>query len=122
MGDNANIIEDNIDPHDRIVQLESRIEALSDKIENCRKFILASRLAIVLGGAILLGGLFGAITLDALMLSTAVVSALGGIVLLGSNNSTAKEAQTQRAQAEAERAALIGSMGLRVVSERPTLH
>ncbi len=122
MDEIADIAGDDTDPRDRIVRLEARIEALSDRIENCRKFILASRLAIVLGGAILVAGLFGAIRLDGLMLTAAFAAVLGGIVMLGSNNSTAKEADAERAQAEAERAALIGSIGLRVVSERPTLH
>jgi hypothetical protein len=35
------------DPHDEIVHLEAHIEELAAKIESCRKFILASRIAIV---------------------------------------------------------------------------
>ena len=34
------------DPHDEIVRLEAHIEELAAKIENCRKFILASRIAM----------------------------------------------------------------------------
>ena len=113
---------DGEDPRDEIVRLEARIEALSDKLESCRKFILASRLAIALGGALLIAGLFGFIQFDALTLSGAFAAVLGGIVLLGSNGSTAREATDEMAQIEAERSALIGSMGLRVVSERATLH
>jgi hypothetical protein len=44
------------------------------------------------------------------------------VVTLGSNNSTAKEAAAQLAEAEAARADLIGSMALRVVGGRDTLH
>jgi hypothetical protein len=52
------------DPHDEIVSLEGQIEELSAKIENCRKFILASRIA-TLGGGIALGAmLLGAIRFD----------------------------------------------------------
>ena len=46
----------------------------------------------------------------------------GAIVTLGSNKSTAKEAAAQLAEAEAERAALIGRIELRVVNNPATLH
>ena len=122
MDEIAEIIEGDIDPRAKIERLETHIEALSDQIESCRKFILAGRCAIVLGGVLLLAGLFGLIRFDALSLTTAFAAMLGGIVVLGSNDSTAKEARAALAKAEAARAALIGSIGLRVVSERPTLH
>jgi hypothetical protein len=35
--------------HDEIVRLEERIEELCAKIESCRKFILASRIAVTGG-------------------------------------------------------------------------
>ena len=41
-----------LDPHREIALLEQRIEQLSDKLEGCRKFILAARIAMALGGAI----------------------------------------------------------------------
>jgi hypothetical protein len=47
---------------------------------------------------------------------------LGGIVLSGSNRSTTQQVEAELAEAEAERAALIGQIDLRVVSERPVLH
>jgi hypothetical protein len=50
-----------------------------------------------------------------------MAAGLGGVVTLGSNNSTAKEAAAQLAAAEAERAELIGSIKLSVV-DSPTLH
>ena len=51
-----------------------------------------------------------------------MAAGLGGVVTLGSNNSTAKEAAAQLAEAEAERADLIGSIELRVVDGRDALH
>jgi hypothetical protein len=51
-----------------------------------------------------------------------IAAMLCGIVLLGSNRSTEEEASAQRAAAEAERAALIGGIELRVVGGRDTLH
>ena len=45
------------DPRDEIVRLEAHIEELAAKIEICRKFILASRIAIA-GGGIALAAMF----------------------------------------------------------------
>ncbi len=109
-------IED-IDPRDEIVRLEARIEELSAEIESCRKFILASRTCVALGGLFLLAGVTGVINLNPVVLTVAIVAALGGIVVLGSNRSTSKEATAQLNAAEARRAVLIGQIDLRVVSQ-----
>ena len=103
------------DPHDEIVSLEGQIEELSAKIESCRKFILASRIA-TLGGGIALGAmLLGAIRFDPGTMAGAVAALLGGIVVWGSNSSTAKEAARELAAAEADRVALIETINLGVV-------
>ncbi len=47
---------------------------------------------------------------------------LGGIVAFGSNISTAQEAASELAAAEVRRAALIGSIDLRIVPAGETLH
>jgi hypothetical protein len=78
------------DPHDEVVRLEERIEDLAEKIESCRKFILASRIAVA-------GG---------------VLALLGGIAVWGSNRSTAKQAANELALAESDRSVLIGNMAL----------
>ncbi|MCX7314259.1 MAG: hypothetical protein WCG92_02515 [Hyphomicrobiales bacterium] len=109
------------DPRDEIARLEARIEALAAKIEGCRKFILASRVALALGGLVLTATMVGAIAPDGAGLTAAIVAVLGGFVLLGSNSSTAREAADEMAAAEAQRAALIGSIELQVVG-RATLH
>jgi hypothetical protein len=46
--------------HDDIVRLESQIDEVADKIESCRKFILAGRFAVVGGGVFLIPTLLGA--------------------------------------------------------------
>jgi hypothetical protein len=112
----------NGDPHDEIVRLEAQIETLSARIENCHKFILAARIAVA-GGAVLLTVLFlGLIRFDPMFLFGAFAALLGGIVVWGSNSSTANEAQEQLAKTEANRRALIGLINLRVIAEQPTLH
>jgi hypothetical protein len=110
------------DPHDEIVRLEAKIETLSVRIESCRKFILAARIAVA-GGAILLAVLLlGLIRFDPTLMLTAFAALLGGIVVWGSNGSTAKEAAAELDKAETNRRALIGLINLRVIVEQPTLH
>jgi hypothetical protein len=104
------------DPHGEIVRLEEHIEELSAKIESCRKFVLASRIAVAGGGIVLASMLLGAIRFDPAAMVAAVAALLGGIVVWGSNGSTAKEAAKELATAEAVRAALIEKIDLRVIS------
>ena len=108
------------DPRAEIARLEERIEALAATIESCRKFMLAARVGMALGAILLAGGVVGAIRLDGLGLTGAIVALLGGIVVSGSNRSTANEAAGQLAAAERDRAALIGLIELRVVGEQAT--
>jgi hypothetical protein len=115
-------MDEDTDPRDEIERLEALIEQFAAKIENCRKFALAARIAVTLGGAVLIALLVGALRADPTLLTGGIGAVLGGFVLWGSNNTTAQEAAAQMAQAEAQRAALIGSIGLRLVSDRPTLH
>lgn len=110
------------DPHDEIERLEAQIETLSARIESCRKFIFAARIAVI-GGGILLGALLvGLIRFDPTLLLTAFAALLGGVVVWGSNGSTAKEATGELAKTEANRKALIGLIDLRTIAERPALH
>ena len=110
------------DPHAAIERLEERIEQIAARLENCRKFMLAARVAMALGAAVLLAGLFGLVRFDVMNLSIAFAAVLGGIVVFGSNSSTSKEAAAQLTEAERNRAALIGTMELRAIAERATLH
>jgi len=103
------------DPHDEIVRLEAQIEELAAKLESCRKLILASRIAMASGGIVIAAILLGAIRFDPAAITAAVAAFLGGIVVWGSNGSTAKEAAKELSAAEADRAALIEMIDLRVI-------
>ena len=103
------------DPHDEIVRLEGHIEELAAKIENCRKFILVSRIAMAGGGIVLAATLLGAVRFDPAAMAAAVAALLGGIVVWGSNGSTAKEAAKELAAAEVDRAALIEMIDLHTI-------
>jgi hypothetical protein len=108
------------DPTDEISDIEERIEALARTAERCRKFILASKVAIACGAILLLAvilGLFGA-GQSAALGSIALV--LGGIVSLGSNLSTLRQTVAAISDAEAIRSHLIGGIDLRMVRDIPT--
>src|SRR5215475_13634854 len=106
------------DPTDEISQIEARIEELAE-IERCRKFILASKLAIAGGIAVLLVAildLFGAGQSAAL---GSIALMLGGIVSFGSNISTLRQTEAAISTAEALRSDLIGGINLRLVRDAP---
>jgi hypothetical protein len=107
------------DPTDEIAEIESRIEELSEIAERCRKFILASKIAIAGGGALLLVamlGLFGSGQVAAL---GSIALVLGGIVSLGSNVSTLRQTDAAISAAEALRSDLISRIDLQMVGDAP---
>lgn len=110
------------DPHVEIERLEAQIDRLAARLDSCRKFILVSRIAILAGAVLLLALLLGLIRFDATAMLAAIAALLAGIVGWGSNRSTAQEAAAELAAAEADRKALIGSIDLHVVTERPMVH
>ena len=101
--------------HDQISRLESRIEQLAEKIERCRKIMMVARGAVGLGSLLIVAMIAGVIRFDGLPILASLILLLGGLVTLGSNSSTLDEAAENLRAAEAERAALIGSIDLRVV-------
>jgi len=96
--------------------VESHIDELAARIESCR--ILAGRIAVMGGGAVLITMLVGAIHFDPSVMALAIAAVLGGIVAAGSNRSTAKEAVHELTTAEAKRKALIEQIDLRLVPDR----
>ncbi len=109
------------DRRDEIVRLEAQIDELAAKIESCRKFILAGRIAVVGGSMVLIATVVGAIQFDPSIVVVAVAAVLAGIVAVGSNRSTAIEATHELTAAETERKALIEQIDLRLVSDRDDL-
>ena len=106
------------DYRDEIVRLEEQIADLTDRIESCRKFILAGWIVAVVGGVVTIAMLVSAIHFDLSVMAIAMAAVFGGIVVAGSNRSTAQEATHELTAVEARRTALIEQMDLRVVSDR----
>jgi hypothetical protein len=107
----------NGDLRDEIVQLEAQIDELADRIESCRKFILGGKIAVVGGNVVLIAILVDAIHFDLSVMAVAMAAVLGGVVVAGSNYSTAKEATRELIAADAKRTALIGQIDLRLVPD-----
>lgn len=107
------------DPTDEISDIEPRIEALAEIAERCRKYILASKLAIGGGGALLLITIFGLLGMGQTAALGSIALVLGGIVSLGSNVSTLRQTESAIGDAEALRSQLISRIDLRVVADTP---
>ncbi|MCP1765114.1 hypothetical protein ABIF64_007066 [Bradyrhizobium japonicum] len=107
------------DPADEISDIEDRIEALAEVAERCRKYILASKIAIGSGAALLLITILGLLGTGQTAALGSIALVLGGIVSLGSNVSTLRQTNDSIRAAEALRAQLIGRIDLRMVSDAP---
>jgi hypothetical protein len=118
MSDSGEPTEMDGDPRGRIARLEARIDALADSIERCRKIIVASKIAIALGAIVLVLLLIGIVRFDPIVMMAAVIAFIGGIVMLGTNRSTAQQMAADMSRAEALRTELIDSLELRRVDER----
>jgi small neutral amino acid transporter SnatA (MarC family) len=106
---------------EQVSRLETDIERLSDVAQRCRKIAVAAQAAIGAGCVLLASLLVGAIGADALSLMISAILIIGGIVLLGSNETTLKQTLTRIEDAERLRAALISQMELTLVPETTRL-
>ena len=111
------------DLREQIARLEAEIERLSDSVQRCRKIAVAAKVAIGAGCVLLASLLVGAIGADGLSLIVSAILIIGGIVLLGSNETTLKQTLVRIEETGQLRAALISQLELTLVSEpRPLLH
>ena len=92
---------------DQIARIEADIEQLAEGLDRCRKAMLLSKVAIVVGGVLLLAYFLGAISFDPTILIGALAAIVGGVVVFGSNSSTAKQTMAAMKDAESQRAKLI---------------
>lgn len=107
------------DPTDEISDIEARIEALAEIAERCRKYILASKIAIGSGAALLFITILGLFGFGQTAALGSIALVLGGIVSLGSNISTLHQTEDAIRAAEALRAQLISRIDLRLVADTP---
>jgi Flp pilus assembly protein TadB len=103
------------DMRDEIARLEARLEELTESLARCGKLRLAAQIAVVGGGIWLVAAMIGIIGFDPVAMMVAIAGVIGGTVLYGSNATTAQQFEAEMKEAEAKRAALIGTLDLRVV-------
>ena len=100
-----------------IALIEARLEHLAAVAERCRKIILASKIAIGGGIALMFAMLIGVLGSNPVAAIGSIAAVLGGIVSLGSNVSTLQQTTAAIDAAESARSDLIGGMQLRVVGD-----
>jgi|SRR5262245_49266090 len=103
------------DLREDISQLEIRIEELAKRIEECRKIILMSKIAMSIGALLIVALVVGAISFTPTTLLGAIIAVIGGIVGFGSNTSTLNQMTIEMKASEALRTELIERIDLRVV-------
>lgn len=108
--------DDEADRREEIVRLEAEIEELAETIESCRKIILIAKGVMAVAAVLIVGGLFGVVTIDPAVLIAAFGILLGGVVVYGSNISTLDQARARTRAAEQARSKLIGAIELRLVT------
>lgn len=99
------------DLRDQIIHLEEEIDRLADKLETCRKVMLFSKTAIGGGAVWILAYVVGIGGFDPTSLIGAIGAIIAGVVLLGSNSTTAKLAAAAMKNAEKRRSELIDRIG-----------
>jgi hypothetical protein len=107
------------EPREQISELEVQIEELAGALERCRKTALASKAAMAFGGILLAATTLGVVTFDPMVMVAGLAALLGGVVVFGSNTSTANQLSESMRSAEALRAALIGRLDIRLVEDAP---
>src|SRR3954452_15105729 len=110
-----------VEPRDEITRIEAELDKLAGVAERCRKIGMGAKAALIIG-CFWIGMLFGgAVAADGLKLMIAIILPLGGVVLYGSNESTAQQTADKIAALERQRAELISGIDLRVVADAPPL-
>ena len=101
------------DPYSRVLAIEREIAELSEYAERCRKAILISRGAIVVGALIFVGSAIGLLGgPNAIVVIGGFAAMIGGIVWLGASKSSGEEARAGLQRAQAELARTIDELGL----------
>ena len=103
------------DAPDEMSRIEARLEHLAEIAERCRKIIMASKIAIAGGVALLLVTILGLFGLNENAAIGSIAVMLGGIVSLGSNISTLRQTTAAIDDAERLRTDMIDRKHLRLV-------
>src|SRR4029077_1107010 len=106
-------MDDDGELREQILHIEAHIEELADVTEGCRKIIVISKVAIAVGGTLILAITLGAVRFDPTVMIGTLAAVIGGTVVFGSNTSTLKQTATAMKAAEAHRTELISRVPAR---------
>ena len=111
------LMDEDDDPIDEISRIEARLDELAEVSERCRKIILASKVAIAGGVALMVATVLGLLGSNQVTSVGSIAAVLGGVVSLGSNVSTLRETTAAMSTAEVLRSELISRIDLRLVGD-----
>jgi hypothetical protein len=101
------------DAHQRVLELEQRIEDLRDYAGRCRKAMQISRAAILGGTLLFMAALLGLAGGYGTIAGTGgFACVIGGFVWLGASKSSGEEAHMALARAQSDLALAIDALGL----------
>lgn len=104
------------DTRGHLSEIEDRIEQLRDVIESCRKGILVSRSAILLGSLVFFLNL--AVSTPSLILGLSAFTAIiGGVVWLGANKTSREQAFAALRLAQSEWQEATDAIDMSIVGE-----
>lgn len=107
-----------MDHRQAIADIETELDGLAESAERCRKVMLVAKVATATGLALLSCLTLGLLRFELMLFVAGVTAVLAGPALFGSHRSTLAELQAKIVEREAERAALIDEMDLRIVESR----
>jgi len=111
------LMDEDDDPIDGISRIEARLDELAEVSERCRKIILASKVAIAGGVALMVATVLGLLGSNQVTSVGSIAAVLGGVVSLGSNVGTLRETTAAMSTAEVLRSELISRIDLRLVGD-----
>jgi hypothetical protein len=102
--------------HEQIADLELQIEELSDAAERCRRMMLITKAAAVLGVLLLTLTLTGLFPFNPLVFVLTIGAILGGVALFGSTRSTRDQIIASIRVREAQRKEMIDKLELQAAN------
>ena len=106
------------DLHKQIADLETEIDHLSDRAEQCRKSMIVARAAVVAGILLFGASLLELIRSDAIALVVGIAVTIAGIGFFGSSRGSLEQLVEKIRIREARRTQMIDGMDLHTVQDQ----
>ena len=97
---------------EQIERFEAQIDELREAIRRSRKLVLTGRACALVGAVLLIGLLFGLVTVTPVRMIVGIAVGLGGLVLMGSSVGSTKQLELSLKQTEDARNTAIDALQL----------